>query len=706
MDSSSIPRDETLIKLSLERLTSYTERGRELAWRSIRLLDEVAQQAAAEIRSNIEWLESNSMDNAEIRAYLTSQLDTISRDFSELPYEISEKLDALPGETFTVSLFGRTKVGKSTLVSILTKGDGSIIGNGSQRTTREARSFFWEGLNVIDVPGVSATGEGGACDVKAALEAARLSDLIIFIVLSDSLQKETAGYLAQVRALGKPVICLANIKAGRRIREGHEEEDIGTLCRYIDYEFADGDSLRGVRDAVLAYDDEFSQKWGPMPFAYAHLLSAFFAQQERYAPWKEQLSKASRFSDAICQIADEIGRKGCFMRLRSYIDTASKPLVEAYEGLSLQGIDSLSQLRLLNRRILQYERWVSEFESSCEQRARTLATDICDELKADADRFAERHFNDRHASEHWVGIVGNARSEARANKLLAEFEAEATERLRSFGRTISLDLSIQRIKQERSNVTPRVFIDKKRIWDRAMTATEVILGGAFCFTHAPVVATAGAVAGGVHFVGDLMLKDGKRKREDAIREFRRHLGENITSHGNWLRSKMMEVVRTEIVGAQLEIFGRALRSLYGGIASLATAQLSLSAQLCDQINDLSLSLVQEALDYEGQGRYTSNIIRAARIPGDMVLLVTKHRTTLPTSALDAVFKLLGDVIVVEADENEKVTLSSLVADFQGGGVLVEYSGDSHVIAYAPDTHGDLLRRIRVSMQLNNMLVIK
>ena len=54
----------------------------------------------------------------------------------------------------------------------------------------------------------------------------------------------------------------------------------------------------------------------------------------------------------------------------------------------------------------------------------------------------------------------------------------------------------------------------------------------------------------------------------------------------------------------------------------------------------------------------------------------------------------------------KVTLSSLVADFQGGGVLVEYSGDSHVIAYAPDTHGDLLRRIRVSMQLNNMLVIK
>ena len=66
----------------------------------------------------------------------------------------SEDLDALERdlEKFSITLFGRTMAGKSTLMEVLTEGDGSAIGMGAQRTTRDIRSYEWNGLAVTDVP--------------------------------------------------------------------------------------------------------------------------------------------------------------------------------------------------------------------------------------------------------------------------------------------------------------------------------------------------------------------------------------------------------------------------------------------------------------------------------------------------------------------------------------------------------------------------
>ena len=44
-----------------------------------------------------------------------------------------------------VALFGRTKVGKSTLIEILTDGDRRAIGDGAQRKTRIAVARDWGG---------------------------------------------------------------------------------------------------------------------------------------------------------------------------------------------------------------------------------------------------------------------------------------------------------------------------------------------------------------------------------------------------------------------------------------------------------------------------------------------------------------------------------------------------------------------------------
>ena len=113
-------------------------------------------------------------------------------------------------ETFNIVLFGRTMTGKSTLMEILNQGDGSSIGKGAQRTTRDVRSYQWNGLTVTDVPGIAAF-EGGE-DEKTAAEAAKKADLIIYLISDDGAQPAEAEAIDMLRKTGTSMLGICNVK--------------------------------------------------------------------------------------------------------------------------------------------------------------------------------------------------------------------------------------------------------------------------------------------------------------------------------------------------------------------------------------------------------------------------------------------------------------------------------------------------------------
>ena len=82
-------------------------------------------------------------------------------------------------DSFSITLFGRTMAGKSTLMEILTHGSGASIGKGGQRTTRDVRSYSWKGMAVTDVPGIDAFE--GADDDEIAEKAVNYADLVLFL---------------------------------------------------------------------------------------------------------------------------------------------------------------------------------------------------------------------------------------------------------------------------------------------------------------------------------------------------------------------------------------------------------------------------------------------------------------------------------------------------------------------------------------------
>ena len=108
------------------------------------------------------------------------------------------------------TLFGRTMAGKSTLMEILTRGDGRSIGKGGQRTTQDAREYEWNGMKVLDIPGVAAMD--GALDEETAYGAAHQADLILLLITDDAPQQVEAEHLARLWQIGVPILGICNVK--------------------------------------------------------------------------------------------------------------------------------------------------------------------------------------------------------------------------------------------------------------------------------------------------------------------------------------------------------------------------------------------------------------------------------------------------------------------------------------------------------------
>ena len=198
------------------------KQGRTLAEASALTLRQVIDEAKREIKDNIATLRKGIVRDKEAETGLIQQLEGIQNALDMTPDEVRDRIRVLSKSTFTVTLFGRTMAGKSTLMEILTHGNGKSIGKGMQRTTRDVRSYAWKGLTIWDVPGVAAVD--GKADEEVAYAAAAKGDLVLFL-FKEPPQEQEAAAVSQVLRLGKPVIFLRNVPYGIDLSGQSTEEE-------------------------------------------------------------------------------------------------------------------------------------------------------------------------------------------------------------------------------------------------------------------------------------------------------------------------------------------------------------------------------------------------------------------------------------------------------------------------------------------------
>lgn len=211
MDKYKQPEKIMDLAAALSESKQYAKRGYKLADDAVSLLKRTVDSVSMRLQENINTLEQTNIDDRNITKGLSVQLASIKQNFEEMPYQLNMDLKAISKSSFSITLFGRTMAGKSTLMEILTHGNGMSIGKGAQRTTRDVRTYSYNGMMITDVPGIAAFE--GQEDEDVAFEAAKKSDLILFLITDDAPQASEAECLNRILRLGKPVICLVNVKA-------------------------------------------------------------------------------------------------------------------------------------------------------------------------------------------------------------------------------------------------------------------------------------------------------------------------------------------------------------------------------------------------------------------------------------------------------------------------------------------------------------
>ncbi len=156
-------------------------------------------------------LDNNRYCTADVKKGVKEQLGKVITEFYSIYhkayYDVTDKYNET--KTFNITVFSRTEAGKSTLMEILTEGEGKSIGLGGQRTTRDVRSYQWNGMKVVDVPGIEAYG--GDADDKLAEASAIYADLILFLVRTSNPGNEEAQWYLKLQKKDKPIICVFNV---------------------------------------------------------------------------------------------------------------------------------------------------------------------------------------------------------------------------------------------------------------------------------------------------------------------------------------------------------------------------------------------------------------------------------------------------------------------------------------------------------------
>ena len=697
---------QTDLTKALSECYEAAKSGYELAADERAVLDKILESAEDNIRETAIEYKASPCEVIGLGEALEGQLSDIQQSVDSLRISFTEDLNALKEdlEKFSVTLFGRTMAGKSTLMEVLTEGDGSAIGMGAQRTTRDIRRYEWNGLAVTDVPGIGAFE--GEEDTRLAFDAAKTADLIVFLLTDDAPQAVEADCFRQVKDLGKPVIIIMNVKVS---------VDSGKSMKLIERDMNrafDDERIEEIRKQFCRFAEPFGQDWNNVPFVATHLKAAYEAVKSAKAGDTEQeefWTRISRIDDLKSLICEEVRVRGKYIRVKTFADIIANPMIEALSELDLQSRMNESQGKVVSDKKRALAKRKAVFVKDGKKRIESFMMRLKSELRSDIAVFAEEHYNDKMADIAWGEIIESKNIEGRCKELLDDMEAEVDGIIEETIREMESELRYVSIDSvQRTFLTP-ALIDAKRIvgW------TSLLLGGGGTVAAAiltlsgleiaagPVgwVAAAIGLAGGI---GLLFLESTGDKLAKARAKLEKELTEsvNATCDSIWTQ---LEKNLNRLIKGKIDLVLDELTKIENVIESLAETQNDLAGSLRTELRQLNVTFTSKiasaVMGGDEADACMGNIDTIARIPGVCILLSEKAANAVPEDFTKHLSDLLAeDVSVVTTNEDKP----QYVSDILGGIVAqenIECDNESGQVIIRTDKEDiRLLNRLRLLEQ--------
>jgi hypothetical protein len=537
-----------------------------------------------------------------------------------LAHAASESLDAAEQSLvrkrkrlrkFTVTLFGRTLAGKSTIREAITGGDGSTIGRGAQRTTKDIREYEWNHLRIVDTPGIGAYQ--GEEDRRLALSVIDESDLILFLVSSDGIQEESFRGMQALRSLNKPMVFVLNVKC--------DLTKPVLLKRFLrDPSVVLGEAqVRGhwARIGRLAGDHLGMPR---IQMVVIHAQAAFLARQPEHRRYAAQLHEASRIKDLLRLLEEDVNQQGPVRRLQTILDGTINVLADVQEMLREQAKVIRAEAIYLKRKYAELDAWLDAYTRGVNERIEGEVSVFVKPLKDSVSRFVDENIERRDVAERWKHKVELLRVDDWIYGIEEDIHNEVNARLKEFGREIQVERELSSTLQVQG---PETYDP----WDVRRTLRWTSAGSAALAGVAAVAACVGGAnfwnplgwALGAVSLGALALSWFFRGRESKVQQQKAkaaaHLRGQVDEMAQRIAANLKKWFNSDITSILVRRIRKETKSIYNGMFDLARALDDASRDCGKTIETLNRRLLRRAGEFSGSTISPRSIGKVARDSG-------------------------------------------------------------------------------------------
>lgn len=633
-------KKELIIDEAIKSSEIYAKKGEKIAKESIKLVKKASTDILEKLNVTIKNLNERNINSANGIDGLIYQLNKIKDELSVLPDKMIDNIKCISKNTINITLFGRTMAGKSTLMEILTHGKGDSIGKGYQRTTRDVREYSYKGLTITDVPGSGAFE--GKEDEEIAYNSAQKSDLIFFLITDDAPQASEAECLRKILNLGKPVVCLVNVKANIDNKTSLKmfSRDIGKKMFK--------ERLQAIKNQFLSFGATFGQSWDMLTFEFVHLKSAYLSQTSEWIDNREELYRLSRFENVEKLIAEEITNNGGYYKIKAYIDTVVVPLMTTADLLIQQSAENLNQSKIIDDKKNKLNAWLVQFEARGKDKIAKSINNIKNEIKKEIPSFSEKHYDDKNAGDNWVKVIKKYNIEDRCGEILDQLAKECENKLIEIYREIAAELKFSSSLFSESKIQMNSIVDSKRIWNWGVGITTFVLD-VLCLFGVPIV---GWVALGVGIIGGLLsciFKSKEKKIKEAREKLEKNLKDNLDKQFDKINKQMSKIFNNDLLKKQVNPSFELFREISKTLGTVSESQKTFARNLYDKQDEINKLMINEATIYLKDDSLAKDIVHVARIPGTCVSLYVNGNVT--KNKQDQLERLLKETLTVARNIN-------------------------------------------------------
>lgn len=649
------------ISNALLKCQEYAQSGYELADNGYKAIMETLEKERKRVASTEQKqarLRRGEFSDGEILRKQKRELENFSREAKLLQRDL-ERLHESQKE-FTVLVFGRTMVGKSTLMEILTHGEGKSIGNGTQRTTRDVRDYHWNGLKVIDVPGIASFD--GKEDDDLALAAAKSADLIMFLISDDGVQAEEAKHLASLLSFGKPVLGLINIKVG--ITDQPRPLDI----RRIEKKMAEEERINAICDQFRAYASNYEQNWENLTFVPTHLKAAYIGQDRNQELWK-----LSNFEAVEEYMLEKVEKDGAFLRIMTFVNEVAKPMQRRLEAIVASSTANLKSGLEYRRKCNELCEWKNEFIERSQNKYQSFMDSLNKKVENAIYDFAENNYENESAGEAWKEYLKtNVNIEGECRQFIQGIGNDFKRKQRELVDDLQSDLSYRGVSVSTGDIAGESVID---------TQSLAQIGVAIATLLGPV----GWMVGGLGFLATFLFESKDEKIRKQKKSLRDKLEEAMDKIMDQVGEKVLEVLNEKIIYEGVDGLLATLDKRDDIMMELAAEEQSMANDIQIELAFVNLNLWAEADKYLGLTKEGDNFINIARIPGKCIYAFGIKKYS------DDELQLLSELLVGEfnyvqitEEEREKLYWWDTIKNLYDGNIGLEdisYSKDEKIWVY-------------------------